>query len=257
MERRRIAKALALLPLGAVAGLATSHLSLAGGASPAESLALQSLGVEIFLVSVAVAGATLGPAPPGVRLGLAPSALGWRWQALLVLGAIASSYGLDGVLEISGLREHSVLAQLDGTLAGVRGRALLLALVGIGLAPGIAEELLCRGLVQRSLEARLGPALAVPLAALFFGALHGDRVHAAFASVLGLYLGLAAQLAGSVRVAIACHAINNLLAVAVAAIWPGLELVTGASTAAGFGVALACLWAVKRRAAVAAPPPFA
>jgi membrane protease YdiL (CAAX protease family) len=245
MERRGIARALALLLLGAGAGVATSRLA-AGDAAPADVLSLQSLGTEIFLLCVALAGAGLGAAPRFARLGLGPSALALRWQALLVLGAVAASHGLDGLLEISGLRRDGALAQLDLALAGIRGRELWLALLCVGVAPGVAEELLCRGLVQRGLASRLGPALAIPLAALLFGALHADLVHAAFASALGLYLGIAAQLAGSVRVAIACHATNNVLAVALAALWPGAELVTRASTAAGFAVALLCLWVAWR-----------
>src|SRR5262249_8081529 len=144
------------------------------------------------------------------------------------------------------LRQDGVLAQLDQALAGLRGRELWLALFCVGIAPGVAEELLCRGLVQRGLASRLGPALAIPLAALAFGALHADLVHAAFPGALGLYLGVVAQLARSVRVAIACHATNNVLAVMLAALWPGAELVTRASTAAGFAVALLCLWAAWR-----------
>ena len=245
MERGRAARALALLPIGALVALATSRAA-PPGAGPAEVLAFQGLGTEILLLCVALAGASLGSAPLASRLGLGPGALALRWQALLVLGTVAASHGLDGVLELSGLGSDGALAQIDAALAGVRGRALWLALLGVGLAPGISEELLCRGLVQRGLATRLGPALAILLGALFFGALHGERVHAVFASALGLYLGAAAQLAGSVRVAIACHATNNLLAVAVAALVPGAPLVTPASTAAGFGVALLCLLAAWR-----------
>ena len=36
------------------------------------------------------------------------------------------------------------------------------------------EELLCRGLVQRGLQPLLGPVAAVSIAALLFGALHGN-----------------------------------------------------------------------------------
>jgi membrane protease YdiL (CAAX protease family) len=249
---RRIARALALLAFGAAAGLATARVAPVN-APPAQALALQSLASEIVLLAVALAGASLGAAPLGARLGLVPSALALRWQAVLVAGTIAASHGLDGVLELSGLREGGALEQLDATLAGIRGRTLWLALFAVGIAPGVAEELLCRGLVQRGLAPRVGPALAIALAALFFGALHGDPVHAAFASALGLYLGASAWLAGSVRVAIACHATNNLLAVAAAAIWPGAELVTRSSTATGFAVALVCLAATWRRGVRAGP----
>jgi membrane protease YdiL (CAAX protease family) len=249
MDRRRAARAAALLSLGAAAGLATCRYPELAGGAPAERFAIQSLGIEIFLAAIALAGASLSRRSLRARLGLGAGRLPPRLVALLVVGTLATSHALDGVLELSGLRERSALASFDLTLAGARGRAFWLALVGIGLAPGVAEELLFRGFVQRGLAARLGPALAIVLAAALFGAFHAEPVYAVSAGVLGLYLGLAAHLAGSLRAAIVCHAANNLLAVVEAARWPGLELADPASTAGGFALAAACLWTVDRRAA--------
>ena len=220
MDRRRGARALGLLLLGGVCGFATCRVRPPAGGSLAEHLAIDSLGLEIFLAGAALAGASLSSIPLRRRLGLGRGRLPAHRLALLVVGAVAVSHGLDGTIELLHVRERSALATFDFTLAGARGRALVLALVGIGIAPAIAEELLCRGLVQRGLEARFRPFVAIPLASAFFGALHVDPVHGVFASLLGLYLGLASFLAGSTRAAIACHAVNNLLAVAVAARWP-------------------------------------
>ncbi len=249
MDRRRGTRAAALLLIGATAGLATCRFPQPSGGSLALRFAIQSLGLEIFLAAVALAAASLSRRPLRARLGLGPSRIPLRLVAVLAVGAIAVSFALDGVLELTALRERSALARFDFTLAGARGGAFWLALVGIGVAPGIAEELLFRGFVQRGLEARLGPALAIVLAAALFGAFHGELWYALSAGVLGLYLGLAAHLAGSIRAAIACHAANNLLAVAEAARWPGLEIANPATTAGGFALAAACLWAVDRRAA--------
>jgi membrane protease YdiL (CAAX protease family) len=246
MDRRRGARALLLLLLGATSGIATCRALPRSGGSLAEHLAIDSLGLELFLAATALAGASLSRAPLRRRLGLGPSGISAAWLATLVAGAVGVSHGLDGVIELLGLREESSLASFDFTLAGARGSAFVMALVGIGLAPAIGEELLCRGLVQRGLLARFRPCVAIPLASAFFGALHVDPVHAFFASLLGLYLGLAAYLAGSTRAAIACHAANNLLAVVVAAYWPGLELAGPVSTTSGFLLAAACLWAVGR-----------
>lgn len=253
MDRRRGARALGILLVGAGAGFATCHAGPPSGGSLAEHLAIDSLGLEIFLAGAAIAGASLSHIPLRRRLGLGRSRLSAQRLALLVVGAVAVSHGLDGVIELLDLREKSSLASFDFTLAGARGGALVLALVGIGIAPAIAEELLCRGLVQRGLAARFPPFVAVPLASAFFGALHVDPVHGIFASLLGLYLGLAAFLAGSTRAAIACHAVNNLLAVAVAAQWPQLELADPISTTGGFVLASACLWIVGRHTPAAAP----
>jgi len=248
MDRRRGSRAAALLLVGGAASLATCHLPASSG-SLAEHFALQSLGIEIALAAAALAGASLSRRPIRERLGLGPGRIPLRLVAVLAVGTIALSHALDGVLELTRLREQSSLASFDFALAGARGRDLALALFSIAIAPGIAEELLFRGFVQRGLEARLGPALAIVLAAALFGAFHGGLIYALAAGVLGLYLGLASQLAGSIRAAIVCHAANNLLAVAEAALWPELWNPDPATTAAGFAVAAACLWGVDRRVA--------
>lgn len=249
MRPSRISFAVALLSLGLVAGLATCNLAPQDPGDRAEVVAVSSLGFEIFLGFAALAGGALSATPLRSRLGLGPGRLPWGPLLLLVAGMVALSHGLDGVLQLSGLREHSTLAEFEATLSGIRGRAAVLALLGVGIAPGIAEELLCRGLVQRGLERRIGPRAAIVAAALVFGALHVDPIHAAFAAVLGLYLGAAAFLGGGVRAPIACHATNNVLAVATVAWLPGLELTTPGSTLLGFGVATGCLATVWRRRA--------
>jgi membrane protease YdiL (CAAX protease family) len=243
----RLALALAIAASGAALGSFVAR-TLPRDAGPfAEHVAAESLGIEIFLGLLALAGAMLSRLPARDRLGLQPGRLDAARLGLLVVGTLALSHALDGVIELSGLREQSALAHLDSTLAGIEGRPLALALLGIGLAPGIGEELFCRGWVQRGIELRGRPVAGVLLASLLFGVLHVDPVHAAFASVLGLYLGLAALLAASTRAPIACHAVNNLLAVSVAALFPEAELASAGSTVAGFLVAAACLWAVDRR----------
>jgi membrane protease YdiL (CAAX protease family) len=206
-----------------------------------------SLGLEIFLALAALAGGLLSRRSLAARLGLGPSRVSGACLALLVLGTLGVSHGLDGLLELSGLRERSALVQFDAALAGAGGRAFWLALLGIGLAPGVGEELLCRGLVQKGIEPVLGPARAVVLAALVFGVLHGDPIHGASAAILGLYLGTVVVLAGSVRAAILCHTVNNLVVVTAAAHLPEAGIPVLPSTLVGLAVAAGCLWAVQRR----------
>ena len=92
-------------------------------------------------------------------------------------------------------------------------------------------------MLQRSLVARLGAAPGILLAALAFGAIHVEPIHAIFAVPLGVYLGLAGHLAGSVWVPIACHAVNNLAAVGMAA-WTGTT-VSASPVDVGLGLAVA------------------
>jgi membrane protease YdiL (CAAX protease family) len=247
MSPHRLALALVLGCLAVVAGLGTCALAPEGPASQPFELAVSSLGLEIFLALAALAGGLLSRRSLAARLGLEPSRISGACLVLLVLGTLGLSNGLDGLLELSGLRERSALVEFDTALAGAAGSAFWLALLGIGLAPGVGEELLCRGLVQKGIEPALGPGRAVVVAALAFGILHGDLVHGASAAILGLYLGTVVVLAGSVRASILCHTVNNLVAVTTAARLPGACVPGLASTLVGLAVAAGCLWAVQRR----------
>jgi membrane protease YdiL (CAAX protease family) len=166
--------------------------------------------------------------------------------ALLVIGTLGVSHALDVAAELAGLRDQSALVELERALAGASGVGFWLALLGIGLAPAFGEELLCRGLVQRGLEPRLGAAPAVLLSALFFGALHLEPVHSGLAAMLGLYLGTVAVLAGSIRAAILCHAVNNLVAVTLTTRLPELLQPGPATALAGLAVAAAALIVAAR-----------
>jgi membrane protease YdiL (CAAX protease family) len=236
----------------AAAGIAIAGLGGFGEPDATQKLLLSVLGLQAFLALVALAGARVSSAPLEERLGLVPGRLGAPLLGLLVAGALALSFALDGVLSLSELRGESALGVLDEELRGLRGSTLALALVCVGLAPGIAEELLCRGLVQRGLAPRLGAPAAIGLGAALFGALHVEWIHGVLAAVLGLYFGCATHIAGSVRAAMLCHGVNNLLAVAVAAWAPEAAPSPAVAVVTGLPVAGGCLWVVWRRAG--APP---
>jgi hypothetical protein len=213
-------------------------------ADAAESF-VDELGFGIFLAMVALALAARSPLGLTARLGLGPSRFSWGVLVLVVLGTLGLSFALDGAYRIFEPEQTSLVSGFEDELAGIRGRALAFALLSFALTPGVAEELLCRGLVQRGLEARYGAATAIPLAALFFGALHLDPHYSFLAAVLGLYLGGIAYLAGSVRPAIVCHVANNAASVVSAAIFPELDPAAapwfGLAAVASLGV-LVGLW---------------
>jgi membrane protease YdiL (CAAX protease family) len=204
--------------LGVASGAYLVAATLGAGVRP---LALAGLGIETGLVSIAVAGALLTSWPLRDSLGLRRSQLSRRRLVLLIIGTLALSHALDCLLGLSGLREHSTLEAFEQTLAGTRGLDLALALVAMAMAPALGEELLCRGWIQRGLAPHLGSVRAVFVAALIFGLLHLDPVHALFAIFLGLYLGTIACWAGSTWPSILCHGLNNLLAVLFAAGFAG------------------------------------
>ena len=252
VQNQRWQSALLIAALAASAGASTCALAPEAAANRAEEYAIHGLGFELFLGLLAFAGASLSARRTSDRLGLGASRSSVGRLALLVLGTVALSHALDAVIDLLGLGERGALVELETALSGIRGRTLVLALLGIGLAPGIAEELLCRGLVQRGLAPSLGAPAAVVLAAVFFGALHVDPVHGGFAALLGLYLGTLCHVAGSVRAAIACHMANNLCAVLMAALAPQLAVPPLASIGLGGGFALAALaWVWRRSGATA------
>ena len=252
---RRSGLAFGLMALALLAAAGSGELARHADPASASHLAWSALGIEVLLGAFACAAALLSREPAVLRLGLAAGRLSWRLLALLAVGMLALSHALDGVLEISGLREHSALAELPGRLAGVHGETLALALLALALAPGIAEELLCRGLVQRALLPRLGPAGAIGAGALLFGALHLEPVHAAFAVVLGVYLGIVAWWADSTRAAIGCHVVNNLAAVGLSATLGPAPWAPEVAAPVGSCIAILCLWLVNRARPLPEAPP--
>lgn len=79
----------------------------------------------------------------------------------------------------------------------------------------VVEELFFRGLLQRSLARRFGPAWAVGLSALAFGAVHAQPLQFLGLVAFGVVLGLLAQRHGRLGPALVAHAAFNAATVAV------------------------------------------
>ena len=199
--------ALGVAIAGRVSSLSPGFHQLAGSA----------LVAELVLLTLALGGTWASQRAPGDALGLLPSRLPGHVIVMLVVATLAASHALDGVLSLLGLRGQSALDAFANALAGIHGLELMAALAAIGLMPALAEELLCRGIVQRSLALRVGPVFAILSSSLLFAILHGEVIHALLAAPLGLHLGLIAWWGDSTRPAMLCHAVNNLGAVLLAA----------------------------------------
>jgi len=204
-----------LLALGTSLGVGTCGLAGGLAGSALEHVIFSTFGIQLFLGFAALAGAALTPEPVASRLGLGRGCLPWSLVLLAALGTLGLSHGVDSVLSFGGFRDESVLAELDAHLRGASGKTLLLAIIGLGVAPGVCEELLCRGLLQRGLARRYGAPAAIGISALVFGAMHLEWAQGSAAMLLGLYLGTIAYRAGSIRPAIFCHCCNNLTALAL------------------------------------------
>lgn len=103
-----------------------------------------------------------------------------------------------------------------------------LAVASIALLPGAAEEMFFRGLMQTSMAARWGRWPAVLITAAAFGLVHVNPLQGSLAALAGLYLGWIVERFESVRPAMAAHAANNALFVALGS-WASAR---GASRAA-------------------------
>jgi len=218
----------------------------------ADALAVEALGSAGTLALAAAAGASLSHRRLGERLGLARGRLRGAAALLGVVGLLGLSHAAEALLELGGLGASPNLARFETTLAGLGRGELAFPFAALALGSALGEELFFRGFVQRGLERALGSAGAIAVAALLFGAAHGDWAQGGAAALLGLYLGALAWAAGSIRVAMLAHAANNALAV--------LETTadrTSPPRALAFGLALAALglcalWSARRLSA--APP---
>jgi hypothetical protein len=87
--------------------------------------------------------------------------------------------------------------------------------LAVAVVAPTAEELLFRGLLQGSLERRLGNWAGLVVAGLAFGVLHG-RLRFLPVSLLGILIGYMTMRTNSVISGILAHSGNNALALALA-----------------------------------------
>ncbi len=88
------------------------------------------------------------------------------------------------------------------------------AVLVIGVAPGVVEEIWCRGFLGRGLMGRYGVVAGVALTSLFFGALHAYPFpYVLTTAVMGVMLHAAYLASRTLWVPITVHFLNNSLSV--------------------------------------------
>ena len=205
---------------------------------------------QLLFVLLAAGGSVLLPGRTlAERLALGPGRLGAGRVLVAVLGFLALSNALHGLVAWLGLLEGGTLGEIDRAARAHGPTHPVWVFVAFAIGPALGEELLFRGCLQRLLALRWPGAGAVLGSAAVFGAAHFDLVQGAAAFVLGGYLGALAARAGSLRPAILSHAANNTLAVAGSM---GLlpELATSAAPAQialALAISAACLALLLRR----------
>ena len=174
---------------------------------------VSSLYIGVAVATLAMARWRGGRAWPTL-LALTPQRR--RWRSLLLLAVLTLAYAAVAttmMTRISG-RHVEIAGPTDFILIGTILANLLI------LAP-LAEEMLFRGWLFTGLRRALGVWPAGIVTAILFAAIHYDANHRRFFLVLPLAiaLGVAREIAGSIRPTLAIHAIYNLIIVAITLAW--------------------------------------
>jgi membrane protease YdiL (CAAX protease family) len=98
-----------------------------------------------------------------------------------------------------------------------------LAVLIIGVGPGINEELWCRGFLGRGLVGRYGVFGGIILTSFFFGLLHIDPQQGFMAACMGLALHFTYVMTRSLWVPMLLHFMNNSLSAIASHLGPELE----------------------------------
>lgn len=214
------------LGVGIVAGLAVAAVVVTDPAGRdglladllASKLPVWLLALVMFLGSlpfglVAVLAARRSPVPFRERLGLVPARVRPLSLALAcVFGpAVSQLWGAALSLVIPG----SWLSYMEPLMEIIHGASLPAAIaltLAISVTPGVCEELLFRGYVQRRLLERWSPALAIAVTTVLFSLAHLHPVHVLLTLPLSLWLCLVAWRTGSVWPGMVVHTFNNALA---------------------------------------------
>jgi membrane protease YdiL (CAAX protease family) len=138
---------------------------------------------------------------PGMMLAHSAVHLGLQETAEAVLRLLNPKAELD-----SGAME----AQLKATLGPW---PIWLAVMVIGVGPGVVEEFFCRGYLGRGLVARYGPVGGVLLTSMLFGMLHVLPLYAVGTMVMGALLHVTYLATRSLWVPVLLHFLNNTLTV--------------------------------------------
>jgi uncharacterized protein len=134
--------------------------------------------------------------------------------AVLILAALAFNIAYT-VLIGSKLEMQKALRDLLAAIPQTGFNVATMMFATVILAP-IVEELIFRGLLQKSLARRLPIWAAIGIAAAVFSAVHGDLNSAPALFVIASIFGTLYYLTGSLRVTIVAHLANNLFAMVAA-----------------------------------------
>jgi membrane protease YdiL (CAAX protease family) len=129
-----------------------------------------------------------------------------------VLGALGTYGALLFLSHIPGLFPETMDQQMRGLHRFASGFGWL-ALAALSIVAGVGEELLFRGAVQGWLAGAVGDPAAIVVASLLFGLVHYiSFTYFLVATGLGLLLGCAYAISGSIVLVMIWHAVYDMIA---------------------------------------------
>ena len=134
--------------------------------------------------------------------------VGIAWLGTMAVGQIASWL----LLPLVGATRNDTLTMIGNAARDASLPIFALLVLGGGLAPGLVEEVMFRGLTQRRMVERYGPVAGIAISAFLFGAYHLDLRQGLAAMAMGWWLGWFAMRDGSVINVALGHALNNTTA---------------------------------------------
>lgn len=174
------------------------------------------VGGQALLIAIAVAIAALVKTP---NFGFGYGALlGWKsagYGVLMTLPLGALAWALDQIEEsvpalkdVTTATQRSVLALMGATFKPKLG---LVVAIALGMAAGLGEELLFRGVLQYELLERIGSIGAVGISSIIFGLLHAvTPVYAFLATLASFYFGYLYLDTGNLVIPIITHAVYDI-----------------------------------------------
>lgn len=135
-----------------------------------------------------------------------------RSFGLLIVMGIAGSFLanyvvviLAAILSAGGLEMVSPDYSSPETVLGN-----ILYIIYISVVPAMTEEFAFRGVIMQPLR-KYGDKFAIVMSALVFGLMHGNAVQAVFAFIVGIVIGYAVVVTGSMWTGIIIHFFNNFV----------------------------------------------
>lgn len=91
------------------------------------------------------------------------------------------------------------------------GSYFLIGLIVLCLLPAVAEEMIFRGIIQKSLSTRFSGFVTITLSTILFVLMHGSLQQTVYQFIVGILLGYVAFVGGSILYSIILHFLNNAL----------------------------------------------